>query len=86
MDSEIKTPLIDEIYKKLYREKERVAANHNLQPKFQIYLSHEQLRQLKYEMLSPATIQIFTVNQDGYYLFGHKVIEVDDTPYIRLVE
>ena len=77
-----KTPLIDEIYKKLYRAHERgYSRSHNL--KYQIYISHQQYDQLRREALNT---HVFTVNQADKLLFGERIIVVDETPYVRLIE
>jgi hypothetical protein len=77
-----KTPLIDEIYKKLYRAQERdYPRSHN--PKYQIYISHQQYDQLKREALNT---HVFTMNPSEQFLFGERLIVVDETPYVRLVE
>ena len=79
-----KTPLIDEIYKKLWQSEERAYSIRNHNPKFQIYVSREQLTQIRKEALSHFCFTIQAPNEN--LLFGHKIIVVDDTPYVMLVE
>ena len=80
-----KTPLIDKIYELLWRSEERArSAGYHHVPKFQIYVSHEQLIQLRKEALNHYCFTVQASNDN--LLFGHKIIIVDDTPYVRLVE
>jgi hypothetical protein len=79
-----KTPLIDKIYELLWRSEERLYPLGYHNPKFQIYVSREQLIQLRKEALNHYCFT-FQAPSDNL-LFGHKIIVVDDTPYVRLVE
>jgi hypothetical protein len=81
---ESKTPLIDKIYELLWRSEERVYPLGYHSPKFQIYVSREQLIQLRQEALNHYVFTIQSPNES--FLFGQKLIVVDDTPYVKLVE
>jgi hypothetical protein len=78
-----KTPLIDEIYRKLSRATERAYARGYHKPVFQIHVSHQQYEQLELEALNSLML---TQEASIRYLFGSRIIEVDETPYVRLVE
>ncbi len=77
------TPLIDNIYKLLWRARERAYSKGYQAPKFQIYISHSEHDQLRREALNSY---VFTIKPPAEFLFGHQLIVVDETPYVRLVE
>lgn len=81
------TPLIDEIYQKLCTAGERAAFYNLNKPEFQIYLTHQQRDQFRKEVLA-AKYPVFNVSHSpsGEFCFGQKIIVVDETPYVRLVE
>jgi len=72
------TPLIDEIYKKLQRDKQRDRFVHD----YQIYVSHQQYRQLRIEATNHFTI--FSIDPPS--LFGYRIIVIEETPYVRRIE
>ncbi len=80
------TPLLDEIYKMLTSGQER-AYSHGLHSlTFQVYMTDEQLHQLMTESVGDCPSPVDFKDTNDIRVFGEKVIIVQKTPYIRLVE
>ena len=78
------TSLIDEIYKILWRASERAYFEGHQDPKFQIYINYKEHNQIRREAFNS---HVFTFQPPlAEFLFGHQIIVVDNTPYVRLVE